>query len=64
MNMESMGNACGTGTMNYTECEKTCKTKLHPIPPSECGAPSGGTNDTCVNGAKPKYHLLARLTIS
>ena len=51
-----MGTVCGTGTMNYTECGKTCKTKLHPIPRSECGAPSGGTNDTCVNGAKPKYY--------
>eukprot|EP01047_Picozoa_sp_COSAG01_P015768 COSAG01_NODE_794_length_13545_cov_7.323070_6_plen_227_part_00 len=44
------------GHENKTQCEKTCKTKLEPIPKSRCGAPSGGHNDTCLDGSKPTYY--------
>jgi hypothetical protein len=32
------------------------KHKLKPIPKSECGAPSGSHNDSCIDGSKPVYY--------
>jgi hypothetical protein len=42
--------------MNATECMHSCEHHAAPIPKSQCGAPSGGANDTCLDGSKPKYY--------